>query len=254
MLFNSPYSNIVSLKSADDLHEYLKQFRGDSTWKFRGQSVAKWPLIPKAGRIPYSDYDDKTLFCHWKRGANQFLPNKSYSELEFLAIAQHHGLPTRLLDWSHSPLTAAFFAAVNNPNEDGALYAIKYDRFVTDGFDPFRQEDKIWLYQPTLNVPRLARQMGYFSIHCNPKTDLTLSGFDAQQIDKVLIKKSIKQDLLLMLNQYGTNYLHIYPDLEGLSMHLTWYSENIQHLNGQTVSKKGSARPLSLPPPSGKLK
>ena len=184
MLIGQDYSNIVGITTSGELHTQLSKYALGSTWKFRGQSDASWPLVPKAGRSPYKNYDDSTIFRHWKRGAAQFLQIKQFDEIELLAIAQHNGLPTRLLDWSHNPLVAAFFAVTADPTQDGALYAIKYDRFVTDKFEPFQKNDRIVLYQPTLNSPRLARQMGYFSLHNTPSVSITQKTLSGCEIDK----------------------------------------------------------------------
>ena len=44
-----------------------------------------------------------------------------------------------------------------------------------------------------------------------------------------LLQKEIKKDLMFMLNQYGINYLTLFPDLEGLSKHLGWFAENYNY-------------------------
>ena len=52
------------------------------------------------------------------------------SAWNWLAIAQHHGLPTRLLDWSRNPLVAAFFAVERAHDDDSVVYAFKYNKHV----------------------------------------------------------------------------------------------------------------------------
>ena len=49
------------------------------------------------------------------------------------------------------------------------------------------------------------------------------------KLEKIIIRKTIKKELLFNLNHYGINYLQIYPDLEGLSKHLCWFSENYDY-------------------------
>lgn len=56
-----------------------------------------------------------------------------------LSVAQHHGLPTRLLDWTYSPLIAAYFAVERgNPDSDGVIWAVDYERVHADLPDSMR--------------------------------------------------------------------------------------------------------------------
>lgn len=219
----------TTLKSVEHLHRYLEKFRKSSTFKFRGQSISTWELIPKAGRKEYSKVSDENSFNHWKRRAISYLERENYSEWELLSIAQHTGLPTRLLDWSHIPLVAVFFAVSENQNNDGAIFIYKPKKYIRDDIkSPFNIDLEIGLYQPNTSSNRLANQYGYFTIHKNPKTALNDSNKDGY-LEKLIIPSNLKLELCQMLNQYGINYLTLFPDLEGLSKHLSWFAENYDY-------------------------
>lgn len=216
----------TKLKSVEDIHTFLVKFRKSSQFKFRGQSDKSWELIPKAGRNQYNGVQDKGIFRHWKRRALSYLERENYSEWELLSIAQHTGLPTRLLDWTHNPLVAIFFSCSENLEKDGALFIYKPNKYIDhDKKGPFELVTPIAFYQPNSATNRIANQLGYFSIHKdpnNPLTDKTKDGY----LEKLIIPAKIKSDLVHMLNQYGINYLALFPDLEGLSKHLSWFIEN----------------------------
>ncbi len=216
----------TTLKSIDHLHKFLERFRKASLFKFRGQSDQSWELTPKAGRQEFNKVKDTIIFEHWKRRAPHYLERENYNEWELLSIAQHTGLPTRLLDWTHNPLVAFFFAASENYEKDGAVYIYKSNhRVLHEKFGPFEITTPIAFFQPNASSNRIANQFGYFTIHLDPTNALnddTKNG----HLERLIIPSELKKDITHMLNQYGINYLTLFPDLEGLSKHLSWFAEN----------------------------
>jgi hypothetical protein len=72
----------------------------------------------------------------FKRAARPFVPNPLSSDWEWLALAQHHGAPTRPADWSTSPLVAAWFAATSYPEDtDAAIFRLEKGRTHIEAFD-----------------------------------------------------------------------------------------------------------------------
>lgn len=127
----------MRIKSFVELHNVISSKFRDGRWIYRGQANSAWPLIPKKGREDYLGSDEKEMFERWRMFSRFYLQGDELSEWDLLAIAQHHGVPTRLLDWSDNPLVACFFALSEEEyvGYDGALYAyrvsdsdLKYDR------------------------------------------------------------------------------------------------------------------------------
>ena len=105
---------------------YFTANRG--VWVFRGHSDVSYKLIPSVGRsTPSSKSRQKyeaSLFNIFCREAVSHLRTVPSDDWEWLSIAQHHGLPTRLLDWTANPLVALYFAVEANTEVDGELFAL----------------------------------------------------------------------------------------------------------------------------------
>lgn len=219
----------IELKSIQHWHELMENYMSNY-YKFRGQSDSNWKLIPKAGRPEYLNQNDETIFRQWKRRAKFYLKQDQLDNWEMLSIAQHSGLPTRLLDWSQNPMVALFFCCFENIENDGAVFAFPPTKYVkTELKNPFEQTSEVVFYQPITSNERLANQYGYFTVHKNPKKEFKMNS-NLGELEKIIIPASLKEKLLLMLNKYGINFLTLFPDLDGLSKHLSWFYQlgNIQ--------------------------
>lgn len=90
---------------------------GDARWVFRGLGDASFELIPSVGRTDsYNILQERTILEIFERRCAEFIDDRHLSsDWDRLALAQHHGLPTRLLDWTTNSLVAAFFAVTSAP-------------------------------------------------------------------------------------------------------------------------------------------
>lgn len=88
---------------------------------YRGDPDASWPLLTsldKLGGVPHAKADlEEHILRNFIRYSRPYFSTPPVNEWEVLVAAQHHGLPTRLLDWTYSPLVAAHFATVASARE-----------------------------------------------------------------------------------------------------------------------------------------
>ena len=207
--------------------------RPAAAFLFRGQAD-KSPIVPKIGRAAYR-YDrarERQLLLAFMRAARPFLSIPLTTSWEWLALAQHHGAPTRLADWSTSPLVAAWFAVTSFPQDtDAAVFALDLSRGdiealdITTGQsqsgarfdDPFQITKGVYLIETAPVSPRITTQRGIFTVHGDPTMPLSVPGHDV--FDIPVVHRNAFQGRLLDL---GIDASHIYPGLDGLCATLDW--------------------------------
>lgn len=186
---------------------------------FRGVADAEHRLIPSVGRTcgehVYSPQYESDLFQQFIREALPYLTHRPTSPWEWLALAQHHGVPTRLLDWSESPYVSLFFSAWGNDTKDCGVFVIRKPQKLRDlGDSPFVGKDVEFFY-PGYVTPRLVSQRGVFTIHPKPDAEY-IDGIDVQYI----IGNDLKEEFRRKLDASGIHHAVIYADLDGLARRL----------------------------------
>lgn len=212
----------VTAKTFSDLHSALEQFVTDRRWIFRGHSDATWKLLPKAGRLPFNRVPDDVVFESWKRKAVEYVQGRALDDWDWLAIAQHHGLATRLLDWTTNPLNAAFFALRQGSGHDAEIIAIMPRYRARPHEDhPFKLKYAV-AFAPRAVVPRIVRQGGIFTVHPDPIAALDDQPDQVEDTVRIVIPDSCRQPIFVQLAFYGINSSTLFPDLDGLSEFVNW--------------------------------
>jgi hypothetical protein len=224
------------VRGADTIRSWLDLARlaedsATEDWIFRGEPQATQPLRPGAGRMPegagvprhlrFDVDDERAALERFKSDALPYLDRTPPVEnhLEWLAIAQHHGMRTRLLDWSESLLIAAFFAVEAGGAHGGAtIYGVKGLPAVDASADPFGLRE-ISVYRPSRLTARMAPQLSTFTVHPDPTVDFRADRRLRQW--RVSGRRNCWQ-IKLVLDACGVNYANIFPDIGGLARHIHW--------------------------------
>lgn len=207
---------------------------------FRGQAKKEWELLPSIARIDESNlpstYQDgwrgieRDILNRFKKQAIRFLEKEPSTKIDWMIQAQHHGVPTRLLDWSTNPLKALYFA-VENPahdNSDGVVYLFFPRVWRTSSHDVDGDEEMvITAFHPHFINERVAAQDGCFSLfpfsRKNPEDTFEpiKDGFcpqnDIISVNKIVIPKESKNTLREQLSRLGITDVSMFPDLDGVA-------------------------------------
>lgn len=200
---------------------------------FRGHAERAWKLEPSCARAPYNLHDDEKVFNYWVNHARPYLNLTEFEAnrpLELLTVAQHHGLPTRLLDWTFSPLVAAYFACKERFDADASIWIFKrkeLDEFNTIGVKSHNSSIEIngvdkdfFTFIPSHNSARLAAQSGLFTVHCKPQLPFEQLINNDDQLIELTIPKEGKRQLLTDLEMCGITSRKLFPDIDGVAMEI----------------------------------
>jgi hypothetical protein len=197
-------------------------------WVFRGHASVDFELIPSIARTPHTSSSvakfEQSIFDIFQREAASYFPSELGTDWEWLAFAQHHGLPTRMLDWTQNPLVALFFAVYELPENDGELFALqavtKISKNELTG-SPF-SIPKPRKYYPKIVSPRIRAQEGLFIVFAEPESPLDNPLRKDWRIKRFIIPANAKQSIRYELFRLGMHNSSLFPDVDGLSARLKW--------------------------------
>jgi len=148
-------------------------------WIFRGQGNAKWPLSSSLERMKCEELDEEKIVNNFKAQASVFinkseLPDKD-NNIEWLSLMQHHGAPTRLIDFTCSPYVAAYFAFEENNNNDRSIFCINGNKL-------YKRTQKL------LKIPEAPKdEFSEYELYCRFGDEFDdFSNYDSYVNDRIL--------------------------------------------------------------------
>jgi hypothetical protein len=206
--------------SVEDFHRAVRE-HGHGHFLVRGENSTTYSLRPKFGRFQSEDDRnseriERAMLADFKRRSRPMLPHVPDNDWEWLAIAQHFGLATRLLDWTENSLIAAFFASRNLALTDRAIYFLDEMKFSDADLNvsPF-DVNEVVVYRPQHLAGRISSQGGVFTVHNSPKDPL-----DDARVEKWIMKSECVIEMRSLLWTYKINDSFVFQDLDGLARYL----------------------------------
>lgn len=249
----------VVLSSWDEFAAASDQLEG---WVFRGQADHRWPLVSSLTRHLARYCPDPSLWPLreerairvFRRKAHVFLHDAAVldDDLRCLALMQHHGAPTRLIDFTKSPFVAAFFA-MQQLHGDAAVYALNTPALwkAAPRFDPalnreaidLRKPDSyqryfagnalplVWFGEPNQMDARLVAQSGILVVPGTLEASLErlLAGYEASEplIRKFILPAALREPALRALYRMNITAATLFPGLDGLARSIDYELEMV---------------------------
>ncbi|WP_152950901.1 FRG domain-containing protein [Brevundimonas sp. Bb-A] len=237
---------MAQVSSIADLLAALRADHSDHTgalW-FRGHASHDWKLLPGFLREE-TDTSEGTLISRFRQSAAMLTERSPRESFDWLFLMQHYGVPTRLLDWTESPLIALYFALYDDPSLDGVDSALWYlkptalnmnanivdphepnyipafedQELQSYSFESLRQNERIVLSPvaaiATRNNARIQAQMGAFTIHHNGRTPLEEVG-DGSHVTKYHIPARAREEIMAELSMLHINRFTVFPEMASI--------------------------------------
>jgi hypothetical protein len=248
------WSDLLEALYAESWNQGLGRFR--SPFAFHGRAIAGEDLSSGLLRLAAGRPNVAQLELHLLRNFRKYAYGEAADSIwHWLALGQHRGLPTRLVDWTYSPFVALHFATsrLTLMDQDASVWMINFvaanrylpqrlkrildaegsDTATVDMLGTFRslrefdrlarQPFVVFLEPPSLD-PRILNQFALFSLMSKPDATLeqwlALHGSLARRI---IVPAALKWEIRDKLDQANVNERVLFPGLDGLSRWLTRY-------------------------------
>lgn len=223
------------VNSEKDSAEAVRQ---NADFLFRGQRE-DLPLLPRLARLRLKgsiQNVEKLMLKEFKRTSLPYIEFTPADDWDQLSLAQHFGLPTRLLDWTFSALIGLWFAVRRPPaknNENHLKHGVVW--VLMPELEDFRTENeaehplsvpRTRIFRPKVISKRISAQAGAFTVHrINPGGNVVRFETHrtyAEKLLKVIIPPQQFSTCRQQLHILGVNSSTVFPDLPGLCEHLEW--------------------------------
>lgn len=220
---------IYEIKSVADFVDLSTWLYSSDNVIFRGQRK-DWELLPSITH--FKDHsallnNEKETLEQFKRESIPYINCMPKSDWQWLALAQHYRLPTRLLDWTNNPLAALWFA-VEMPAVDSnqaIVWAYCYDN-TKIVYDSLQQEspfliNQTEIYNPEHITPNIRAQSGVFTVHHRYARTKNFEPLEKiKDADKILTKIEILASnistIRYHLSKLNINAASLFPSIEGI--------------------------------------
>jgi hypothetical protein len=223
-----------SVSSFREFQDIILDFPIDQFTLYRGQSLDK-ALLPKIARYEVSDVEqvEREMLEDFQRRSIHLINHHPGNSWDWLALAQHHGMATRLLDWTENPLIALWFSMAPKTEPKHSDYSVVWGFNVpkedivasTESMDPF-EEGSTKVFKPNHITKRISAQFGWFTIH---RADLEkkFTPFEknkqySERLFKIKVNSECFSECKRRLHNFGINSASMYPDIDGLAKHVEW--------------------------------
>jgi hypothetical protein len=242
------WSELMDRLYTDSWNSELERFR--SGYVYRGLQDSNYILTTTLNRLGESHLE-KHLLRNFRKYSQ--IDTSFRSVWNWMALAQHHGLPTRLLDWTYSPLVALHFSTANflNFEKDGVIYAMNYvdtKAYLPDKLKSVIREEgshiftaemleraaeslhelhrlkesgfAVFFEPPSLDQ-RIVNQYAVFSMMSDPNLIISEWVRDKEiRFFRIIIPAKLKWEIRDKLDQANINERVLFPGLDGLAIWL----------------------------------
>ncbi|MFZ6009046.1 MAG: FRG domain-containing protein [Bacteroidota bacterium] len=223
-----------SISSFREYQDIILDIPTDQFTLYRGQTLDK-TLLPKIARYDLPDVEEteREMIEDFQRRSIHLIDYQPGNSWDWLALAQHHGMATRLLDWTENPLIALWFSMSPKLEDMNVDYSVvwgfnapKEDIVIsTDDKDPFKG-GVTKIFKPNHITKRISAQFGWFTIHKSDSKKHFVPFEKNEQYSRKLFKIKIDSrcfaECKRRLHSFGINSASMYPDVDGLAKHVEW--------------------------------